>query len=266
MIFLKGLLGARLSTVQRICLSGLFIAIVTILQKVLAINYIPVVPFLRISLGGPALIIFASIFLGPIYGMMIGIASDVIGYFVFDPKTMGFFPQITAIYGVLGLLSFFIFWLLKLIKNKTVMLIVEGVTFVGLLTFVSLFLFLNDNLQLYSSTYNLLLWQKILIVSVLLVLLSVIFFFTIFFDKKFKEDKLPLSPITVSFACFLIEAIVMVLFGTLMKCLAFGFQTYPMILVCQILVMFINVPLNTWLILLLCRITSRFYKDKSAQV
>ena len=59
----KGFLKANLTTVQKICFAGIFIAVVTILQKVLAINYIPVVPFLRISLGGPAVIIFSSIFL-----------------------------------------------------------------------------------------------------------------------------------------------------------------------------------------------------------
>ena len=87
-MILRGLLGARLTAIQRICITGLFIAIVTILQKVLAVNYIPVVPFLRISLGGPALIIFSSIFLGPLYGLIIGAASDVIGYFLLDPKMM----------------------------------------------------------------------------------------------------------------------------------------------------------------------------------
>ena len=265
-MILRGLLGARLTAIQRICITGLFIAIVTILQKVLAVNYIPVVPFLRISLGGPALIIFSSIFLGPLYGLIIGAASDVIGYFLLDPKMMGFLPQITAIYAVLGFVSFFIFWLLKLIKNKTVMLIIEGSVFAGLLVFTTLYLFLNDNLQLYSSSYQLELWQKILIPSVMLILLSFVFVFSILFDKKFKDEKLPLSPITISFACFIIEVLVMVLFGTLMKGLAFGFNTYPMILICQIIVMFINIPLNTWLIILLIRLTNRFYKDSVEKV
>ena len=85
----------NLKPIQKICLSGLFIALTIILQKVVAINYIPIMPFVRVSPGGPALIIFSSIFLGPVYGMVIGIASDLLGYLIFDPKTMGFFPQIT---------------------------------------------------------------------------------------------------------------------------------------------------------------------------
>ena len=59
------LIKSNLSQVQKITLAGILISLIIILQKVLAINYIPVVPFLRISLGGCALLIFASIFLGP---------------------------------------------------------------------------------------------------------------------------------------------------------------------------------------------------------
>ena len=260
---LKGLFGNRLTITQKICLSGLLIAVVTILQKVLAINYIPVVPFLRISLGGPALIIFSSIFLGPIYGMFIGAASDVLGYFLLDPKNNAFFPQITAIYALLGLLSYFIFLLIRLIKSDKLLLIIEGIVFTGLLSFVTIYLALNDNLQLYSSVYTIVLWQKIVIPVILFVLLSGLFVSSIIFDLKYKKESIPLSPIKINFSCFLIELLVMLLFGSLMKGFAFGFQTYPMILICQIVVLFINVPLNTWLIILLLKISNRFYKKEN---
>ena len=262
----KGLLNNKLTTIQKICLAGLFIAIVTILQKVLAINYIPIVPFLRISLGGPAMIIFSSIFLGPIYGLFIGAASDVLGYFLLDPKMMGFLPQITAIYAVLGGVSFFIFWLFKNIKNSKLMLIIEGVSFTALIVAVTLYLFLKPNLQLYNSTYTLLLWQKILIPSILLVLFSGLFVSSILFNNHYKKETLPINPISISFSCFVVEILVMVVFGSLMKGFAFGFKTYPMILLCQIIVMFINIPLNTWLLILLLRITKRFYNSEEASI
>ena len=265
-MILRGLFGGKLSITQRICLTGLFIAITAILQKILAINYIPIVPFLRISLGGPAMIIFASIFLGPIYGMMVGALSDILGYFLFDPKNMGFFPQITAIYFLLGLVSFFIFWLFKNIKNAKIMLLIEGLSFVGILAAITTYLFLKPNLQLYGSSYTLVLWQKILIPSLLFVLLAGLFVTSILFAKHFKNDTLPMNPINISFSCFVIEVLVMVLFGTLMKGLAFGFQTYPMILICQLIVMGINVPLNTWLITLLLRITKRYSNDEEHSI
>lgn len=259
---LHGLFKAKLTTIQKICLAGLFIAVTTILQKVLAINYIPIIPFLRISLGGPAMIIFSSIFLGPVYGLAIGAISDVLGYFLLDPKMMGFLPQITAIYALLGFVSFFIFWLIKFIKNDKLMLIIEGSVFASLIVGVGLFIFLKPNLQLYGSTYTLVLWQKILIPSLMLVLFSALFASSILFNKHYKSEKLPIGPIQISFSCFAIEILVMVLFGTLMKGWAFGFSTFPMIVICQLIVMFINIPLNAWLIILLLGITNRYYSSK----
>ena len=152
---MKGLLTTRLTPIQKICLSGLFIAITTVLQKVLAINYIPIIPFLRISLGGPAMIIFSSVFLGPLYGFVIGAASDVLGYFLLDPKMMGYLPQITAIYGLLGLVSFFIFWAFKLVKRNKLLLFIEALVFAFLIAGVAVFLGLSHNLQLYNTVYSL---------------------------------------------------------------------------------------------------------------
>lgn len=262
----KGLFSTRLSPIQKICLSGLFIAIVTILQKVLAINYIPIIPFLRISLGGPALIIFSSIFLGPIYGMCIGALSDILGYFLLDPKMMGFLPQITAIYFLLGLVSFFIFCLFKRIKNDVLMLVIEAICFIGIIAGITVFFFLKPNLQLYGTTYTLVLWQKILIPSIMFILFSGLFVSSILFNKYYRGQNLKLSPICISFCCFIIELLVMVAFGSIMKGFAFGFATYPMILICQLIVMFINIPLNTWLIILLMRITQRYYQDEQMSI
>ena len=263
---LKGLFKTTLTPIQKICLSGLFIALVVILQKVIAINYIPVIPFLRISLGGPALIIFSSIFLGPIYGMFIGAASDVLGYFLFDPKSFSFFPQITAIYIVLGLVSGLIFYLFKQIKKDFIIYLITGLIFSGLLVFVTLYLNLNVNLQLYGTVYQLVTWQKIVIPLILFFLLSGLYVSMILLHKKYKKENLIISPLSIFLSSFVLEVTVMVLFGTLMKGLAFGFQTYPMILICQIIVLFINVPLNCWLLILLLRITNRYYKREEANL
>ncbi len=253
------LLPKKITHLQKICLAGLFIAITTLLQKVVAINNLAIIPFLRISLGGPAVIIFSSIFLGPIYGALIGAASDVIGYFFFDRSSFGFFPQITAIYFILGLISYFIFALVKLIKNQKVLLISEGIFLFILFFLVSLIIIFNNDLTLYSSTYHIELWQKIVIPIILFILMSLLFVITILINKKYGQDKIALSPLTISGACFLIEILVMVIFGSLMKGFAFGFNTYPVILLTQIIVLFINVPLNTLFIILFLRITHRFY-------
>ena len=252
----------NLSNLQKISLAGLFIALDVILQKVVAINYLPFAPFLRISVGGPALIIFGSFLLGPIYGLFIGAASDLVGYFIFDPKTMGFFPQITAIYALLGFSAYFVFMLIRLIKSKKLMAIIEYCSFALLYAASVTFIWLKDEITLYTSTYTIVLWQKITVTCVLFVLLAILvvcLYFTNKFFKKREDPRIIMNPYQVSFACFILEIFVMIMFGTLMKGFAFGFQTYLVILITQIMVGFINVPLNTFLISYLMYLTKRFY-------
>ena len=252
----------NLSNIQKISLAGLFIALAVICQKVIAINYLPFAPFLRISIGGPALIIFSSFLLGPIYGFFIGAASDIVGYFIFDPKTMGFFPQITAIYALLGLAAYFVFMLIRLIKSKKLMAIIEYSTFAILYIVTVSYMWTQNEITLYSSTYQIVLWQKITVTCVLLALLVVLVICLHFINKFFKKKEDPriiLNPYQVSFSCFILEVVVMILFGTVMKGFAFGFQTYLVILITQIMVGFINVPLNTFLISYLMYLTKRFY-------
>ena len=253
----------NLSTIQKITLAGLFIAIITILQKVIAINYIAVVPFVRISFGGCALLIFSSFFLGPWYGLLIGAANDILGYFIFDPKTMGFFPQITAIYTLMGFVSYFFFILVRFINKKKVMIIVECSFFATFFTAITLFITLSDTVSLYSSTYTIELWQKIVLPIVIFLLFSLLVVLNFFMDRYFKkkeDSRIYFNVYQISFSCFLIEVTVMILFGTLMKGFAFGFQTYPAILITQILVAFFNIPINTFIISYIMRLTKRFYQ------
>lgn len=264
----KLFLKSNLSVTTRICLSGLLIALATILQKVIAINYIPVIPFLRISLGGPAVIIFASILLGPWCGLLVGAASDLLGYFIFDASGMGFFPQVTLIYALLGVVPYFIFSLFRLIKNKKAMAIIEGASLLAVLVGSSLFIILNDSMKLYGTTYELDLWVKIVVPVALFIMLTFVMIFTILFDKKLskEENKLPLNGYQISLSLFVIELLVMVIFGTLMKGWAFGFATYPAILICQIITLFFNVPLNTVLISILMKATRNRFNNINKEI
>lgn len=260
----KWFIKSNLNTVSKICLAGLLMALATLLQKVIAINYIPVVPFLRISLGGPAVIIFASIFLGPLYGLIVGAGSDVLGYFVLDMSGSAFFPQITAIYGLLGILPYFVFSLFKQIKNKKLMLIIESIGLSAIIVAVSLFVILNDSMQLYGSVTEFNLFLKIFIPSMLILLFAAVFVFTIFYNRRLEKQEVKpvMNAYQISFSLLIIEIVVMVIFGTLMKGLAFGFATYPAILICQVITLFINVPLNTVLLSMLLKLTrKRFAND-----
>ena len=253
-----------MSLTLKITLTALLIALAVVFQKVLAINYIAAVPFLRISFGGPAMIIFASIVLGPFYGLLVGAASDLLGFLIFDPKTSGAMPffQITFIYALLGFASYFIYYLINKIKKEKLWLIIETIFMLSIATFVTCFIFMTEEIQLYSSTYILELWAKILIASLAFVFCIFEVIFSLIFYKKHRETS-KISIPCLTFSLTIIELTIMVIFGTVMKGWAFGFQTYGAILLCQCIVFFINIPLNTVILTLLLTIFSRKYLRKS---
>ena len=253
------LIKTNLSVVQKICLSGLIMALVVILQKVVAINYLAFAPFVRISLGGPALIIFASVLLGPVYGLLIGAASDLLGYLVFDPRTYPPFLQITAIYALLGFVAYFVFSFVFSIKNRKALTIVEIGSLVAIWAIIAVFTLTRDNIQLFSSTYELNALSKTLICVVSAAILGAIAIMSVLIKPK--DDSIYTSPLHICFASFICDFFILVLFGSLMKACAFGFATFLAIIVCQALVMFFNVLIDTVFISAFQRFSKKYYVE-----
>ena len=247
----------NLTVIQKICLSGLFMAIVVILQKVVAINYLAFAPFVRVSLGGPALIMFASVFLGPVYGLFIGISSDLLGYFIFDASGYPPFLQVTAIYALLGFISYFVFSLIYSVRNTKVLTIIE-IVFVSLIWIVvSLFMLLNNQIKLFGSTYELSILSKALVISISgMIFLSIILLSNLI---KPKDDSVYASPLHICFASFICDFFVLVLFGSVMKAWAFGFATFVAIIICQALVMSFNVFIDTFFISAFQHFCKKYY-------
>ena len=253
-------LKTNLTLIQKICLSGLFMAIVVILQKVVAINYLAFAPFVRVSLGGPALIIFASILLGPIYGMLIGIGSDLLGYLIFDPRMYPPYLQITAIYALLGFVSYFVFSLVYSLRNTKALTIIE-IAFVAIIwAVISLFMLLNNQITLFSSTYDLTVLSKVLVISISgAIFLSIILLSNLI---KPKDDSVYASPLHICFASFICDFFVLVLFGSVMKAWAFGFATFVAIIICQALVMSFNVFIDTFFISAFQHFCKKYYVSR----
>ncbi len=248
----------NLSTVRKICLAGLFIALVVIFNKVIAINYIAFIPFVRISFGSIALIIFASIVLGPIYGMVVGAAADVLGYFIFDMSSYGWFPQITLTYALLGFLPYFIWKLVMLIKNQRTMKFIEYGVFAGILIGISVFFAFNSTLHLYGTTYDLEVYQRVLIPVICLLLFAVVVVVNYLIDRKVKNNDLGINIYQISFIVFICEVLVVFLFGGLMKAWAYGFDMLLAIYICQALIMFFDIPYNSYLIFVMIKLGKRF--------
>ena len=254
------LIKTNLTVIQKICLSGLIMALVIILQKVVAVNYLAFAPFVRISFGGPALIIFASILLGPIYGALIGLGSDLIGYLIFDPRMYPPYLQITAIYTLLGFVAYFIFSFISSIKNRKALALIEIIVLALIWVGVSAYVVFSNQITLFSSTYDVPLLSKILIPSILGVMFVGVILFSILYKPK--EENILMSPLHICFGSFLCDLFVIVLFGSVMKAWAFGFQTFLAIILCQAMVMFVNVMLDTLFISTFLRFTKKYFVSR----
>lgn len=248
-----------LTMVQKIALAGIFIILIALFQKVFAVNYIPVLPFVRISFGGPALIIFSSILLGPWFGLLVGAASDIVGFYIFDPKLMGSAPffQITFIYALLGFASYFIYKVFQYVKNEKLLLTIEVVVFLILLVGVTLFSALDYDVDL-SVTYRIL----IPVISFILLTLTVVTQFLV--ARFFKKREININVISTGFACFVIEMTIMLAFGVLMKYWAFSGSTFLVILVSQIIVSFFNIPLNTFLVSYIMYLSNKLIRQRKS--
>lgn len=240
----------NLTEIQKICLAGLFMALAVILQKVVAVNYIPALPFVRVSFCGPALIIFASVLLGPFYGAIVGAASDLLGYLIFDPRTNPMFIQITAIYFVLGFVSYFVFSLVRSINNRKLMFGIEVGTLAAIWIAAFLFLLLNANVELVF---------KIVVPIVSALLFIGLILFSVLF--KGKEENQLMSPLHICFASFICDFFILLLFGSFMKACAFGFGLFVTIFLCQAIVMFVNVVLDTFFITTFQKFTKKYFVE-----
>lgn len=263
----KLFIKTNLSLIHKITMAGFLIALGVVLNKILTISSIPILPFVKISIGGGFVYLLSSLLLGPLFGAVIGVGSDVIGYFIFDMTSFGYFPQISAIYLLLGIFPFFLFSFVRFIKNKKLMMGLEYSVFALVFIFVSLFLFLNKRFELYGTVYTLELWIKFVICGILLLLLFLLIFFNFRLDRKFSDQKM-FNIYQVSFVTFICEIFIVMLFGTLMKSWCFGFNLFLPILMTQGILMFLNVPINSYLMMLtlnINQISSAFILEKDGQ-
>ena len=250
----------KLKPTLKITLAALFMALAAICQKVLAINYLPFAPFMRISFAGPALIVLSSLLLGPIYGAAVGAGCDIIGFIAFDRSGFAYNPLITTTYALLGFLPFFIFYLARKIKNEKLLFILQSLVMFGLFVAVSIFLFATSSFKVFSTTYSLELWQKVVIVVSLFALGLLLSIFLLIYKHKAPHRMI----YNLSFTMFVVEIIVMVLYGTLMKGIVFGFSTYGPILITQVITAFVNIALNTVIISIVLEMFLKRYESYSS--
>jgi len=131
----------KMNLIQKISYSALFIALGIILSRFVSLPSLFGLPFLKVGLT-PSLVIFSSLYLGPLWGTIVGTFVDVFGA-ILVPQGGAFNPLYTIPATLTGLVPFFMY---KLFNNrfekKFPFSLVVILTILS--TFLCLFFTLND--------------------------------------------------------------------------------------------------------------------------
>ena len=257
----------KLDLVQKIALAGILLSLVIIFTRFLSIQNIPVIPFVRISLG-PALIMFSSILLGPLFGGIIGGLSDILGI-VLIPNSLGYSinPWFTAVYTLLGVIPGLLVYIFDKIKSDLPLKISLVGLLIGLFIFTTVFLIINNEITLFGKTYVFETWQKILIIVLEFVFSSGtvvgIYFLDKLFKKKDKDGKQFFPIYKVTIISVIDELFVLLILNSIVK--AFFFETdFLFIFFSQCIVFFINIVLDAFVITNLLNLMKKVLKPRKA--
>ena len=125
----------NLTRTQKVAFAAMILGVYVIATRLVGlIQPAPVFSFNRIGIGIP-LIAFASIFLGPLYGVIVGVAGDALGWVFLGTWTGAFNVFLSVYYAIIGVVP----WLLhrflgKLLNGKhsaKAALVAVGVLFVA---------------------------------------------------------------------------------------------------------------------------------------
>lgn len=212
-----------LSEVQKIVLSAMFLALaigLTYFAKLIQPNG----GYLRFSLT-PAVIIFSSLTVGPFYGALVGAASDLLPAVIIPQGQINFL--ITIVYGLLGLVPFFLMKLVVLFKDFGKKPYLTWGTLAGLFVAIAaIFLktdwvagafFKDGGYKQFFGSSDLGIKGLVLLVLGISFALTVVMLFLL--DRNFAKRNVNVSVYQIAFVCIISEILFMV-FG---KSLAFYF-------------------------------------------
>ncbi len=255
----------KIDSVQRIAIGGLLLALIIIFTRFLSFQNIPLIPFVRISIG-PALIIFASLLLGPIYGGIIGGLSDILGILLV-PNALGYSinPFFTLIYTLLGVLPWCVFKLVDFIKSNKLIFILSISVLLSLYIFLIVYLLTNNSIVLFSKEYSFETYQKILIIVIGGLLISSLAVGIYFIDRYFCHKKIDtyvaFSTFKVTFTSIIVESIVLLLLNSIVKMIYFEID-FLVIFFTQAIVFIIDIALDSFIVTLLLYISNQHFKNK----
>lgn len=254
------MLAGNKNVILRMTLTALLLSLNIILSRTPILS-IYVTPFVRFSLG-PTIVVFSSILLGPISGMIVGGVGDILGIILYNPSGFSINPLISLTYTLLGLTPYLIYLLIKKLNKKT--LFILNISLLALIEVaISLMCIFNNEINFGGNNiYALDLGIKLVIIFSSLVILialgvSIYFINKIFIKKNKDNTNLFYKILFITIIC---EIIFNLGLNILAKVILFEVN-YFFILFPQIIISVINIPICsfvvTYLLLLVNKIIVR---------
>ena len=172
----------------KICYSALFIALTIILSRFFALPGLFGLSFLKISFAN-SVVLFSSFYLGPLWGMIVGGASDVLGAILF-PQGGAFNPLFTIPALLTGLFPYYFYKLINYYKIERKIPIVLMLLLSAFAIFSTVILLTNDSIGYGKTNYTFEPWLKITLICLIFGLS--IFYITaaVIVKIKFKNKKI----------------------------------------------------------------------------
>lgn len=252
-------MSKKLSPTQKITLCAMLLVLDVVATHIIRTPAIGSLPFLRMSLG-PALIIFASLLLGPFYGAIVGGVGDLLGIFLFTGLEGQINFLITIVYTLLGILP----WCLeKLTRRFRKYLQKPYFLFASmsllLVLLICLFYVFPSTKEYFANGFGELTnWLEPLILALTaffdLACAFALFFTNQYFKKKKEQyPELP-SPYEVGLICLVVEVVLMIVLKPLAFYLFYNFLAdsiwpigYGPLFSCMFVFSSLNILINTFL-------------------
>lgn len=244
--------------VYKITLAGLLIALSVIFQRFFVIPF-GVASLYRFSLGNLP-IMMASLFLGPVFGLIVGASSDLLGATFWPVGTLLLWPVLSA--AAYGLLPWLFLKAIKFIKK--IIKIPFFYIFLALLFItIELYIFLNTSVRnpfdktappiVFTTTF------RIVFTLVFALLLTGVSLIMVYLEKRFKGNVSTTftgPPSELAFAILLSLIIIDILYSSTWKLLLYQTDFFVSVFF-HTLIGLILLPIQTSLLIITGRIFDR---------
>lgn len=234
--------------IKNITLSAMLVVLYVVINRFIAINIAAFgsPAFIRITISTIVLII-ASIVMGPVYGMAVGIVSDVVAAIMFPIGA--FFPGYTLTYAMAGLIPGLVFYLSKKLNLKDILfftlnVVIEFILHAGAIAYIWIYKSIPT-----SSKTSFGLSTPLIIVATLLLIASFIIITLVGYNQITSKKRKSFYSVSKIWFCYiLIEIVCFFFLNSFWSTILIG-TPFSILFVLKVAKSFFTIPIHVVLVM-----------------